>query len=250
MEPPIHPVRVALLTALVVAALPAVWVLGGCLGGTTAGAGLAVVVTPEEAAQTEGPTLSVKDDKFAGVRITRLQRNLLPDPTGAVIDEVHFDGVCIDEACHAVLEVTRVAPMADEFRRMHLVVDGVVFKNMRGKPSVNVDGYAIEGTLVVPLKVEAMRAIIAAKEIEFRLEPKRSGERAVDLDGDSSMLEGRLSPENVLNLREMLSLARVDPWAMAEEVDDRSTPRTEPTVGSPPPRKRPRNDTLVGSPPR
>ena len=247
MNPSVLSLRVLVLVAALIVCAPVVWILGGCLQGTTAGAGMAEVMTETEAQAADGVTLSVKDDPFEGTRIVRLRRNALPNPSGSVLEQLHFDGVCIGDACAAVVHSGQVAPLAEEFRRMHLIVDGVVIKDMRGRATMTFEGYALEGTLVVPLKVEALRAIIAAKEIAFRLEPKRAGDDAADLDGDGGMLEGTLSPQNVLNLRELLTQAGVDPWAA--KVEDPNAPRTAPTVGSPPGTQPRRTAPVVGSPP-
>jgi hypothetical protein len=230
-----NPIRIAVLVSVLFAASPVVWLLGGCLAGTTAGAGMATLVTPEEALLTDDPTLSIKDDKFSGLKITRLQQNLVPDPEGSVLSKVYFDGVCINHLCHAVLHLSGVASLTEDYERLDLVVDGSVFKGMRGRPVVTVQGYAIEGSLVVRLDVEAMRAIIAAREIEFRIEPNRADDGGVDLDGDDLSYEGKLSPENVVNFRELLSLSGVDPWAAEAEEDKVKAPRRAPTVGRPPP---------------
>lgn len=245
MSPPPQALSVAALALALALAIPGAWMLGGCLQGTTAGAGIARVVTPEEAADATDATLSVKDDKFAGVTLTRLQENLLPDATASMLDKVYFDGVCIDQACLAVLRLTGVTPLTEEYQRLHLIVDGVAFRDLRGKPSITVGGFEVDGDLVVPFDAEVMRALIAAQEIEYRIEP--TGVGSTGLDGDDAVIEGQLSRENVLNIRELLSLAKVDPWSIEDPVKD--GPREEPTVGAPPNKDGARTEPVLGSPP-
>jgi hypothetical protein len=222
--------RIVTLSIALILALPTVWLLGGCLQGTTAGAGLAKVVTPQEAAEeTEAPVISVMEDRFAGVTVTRLQNNLLPDPKGSIFDKIYFDGTCIDHECHAIVHLAGTPSVEVDDQHVHLIIDGVVFRKLRGTPVKKVAGFVIEGSLVVHLSVEVLRNLLAAKDVEYQFDKQRLSEDGRHLDEIAQVVGGKLSRENVLNLREMLSLSGVDPWAAVPEED-----RPVPTVGSPP----------------
>jgi hypothetical protein len=237
----------SVLLALLLAAAPVVWFLGGCLQGTTAGAGMARVVTHEEAVESPDATLSVRDDKFAGVKVTRLRNNRLPNPSGSVLNGVIFDGVCVDHDCALAVELTGVDALTGDYPRLQLVVDGIALGEMRAKTARTLSGFAVESSVVVILDTEAMRAVIAAKEIEYRIERKREKGEAAALDGDEGVYEGQLSPENVLNVREWLTLSGVDPWAAQEPEEEPARPHTAP-VGAPPNEAGSRTAPQLGSP--
>lgn len=228
-----HVKRAVILAVVLGLSLPVVWLLGACLQGTTQGAGLATVVTPEEAFDAQGATLSRENDKFAKVRIVRLRNNFVPNPDGTVLDGLRFDGICIQEECALVVQLSGVSDLTTQLAILHLVVDGQVLADLRGKTSLRMSGYAVEGSLVVVLDHETMRGIIAAKTVEYRVEKDGVQANVVDPEGPHGRYEGSLSPENILNLRELLTMSGVDTWEEVEEDTPRG-PRVNEAVGAPP----------------
>ncbi len=238
---------IVLLTVLMLLApLACFWL--GCLQATSAGAGIARVVTPDEAAEASDATLSVRDDKFGGVRLTRLQRNTLPNPTGSVMRSADFDGVCVDHECLAVVRLGGMDALTGDYPRLDLVVDGVAFPGLPARPSRKVAGYAVEGSVVVVLPTELLQVLIAAKDVEYRVLPHTAGGGGAALDGAEGVYEGTLSAENVLNLREWLTLSGVDPWATQPDTGA-DAPDEDAPVGAPPTEGSSRTAPSLGSPP-
>jgi hypothetical protein len=197
--------EVVLAVALLVS-LPAVAILGGCLKGTTAGAGRAKVTTPDEASKAQGASISQTDDKFAGVTVTNLRNNRLPDPSGNLLQDLYFDATCVSDACYVVLRLAGLAGATNEVDRLHLVIDGRQYPDLVGRPSITVNGHTVRGDLVVPLDADVIGALNEATEVEYRVEATRKVEAAMGSDS-GRRFEGKLSGENVLNVREMLSVA-------------------------------------------
>ncbi len=199
--------RVWILVAALVLALPVVAVLGGCLSGSTAGAKRAAVTTPDQAGKTDEATISQTEDKFAGVTITTLRNNRLPDPSGNVLQDLFFDASCVADACYVILRLAGLAGATNQVDRLHLVIDGRQYPDMVGRPSITVNGHTVRGDLVVPLDADVIGALNEATDIEYRVEATRKVEAVLGSDENGRRFEGKLSGENVLNVRELLSVA-------------------------------------------
>ena len=207
----------------------------GCLQSSVTGAGLAQVLTYDEAAQADGPSLSIVDDKFDGIRVVRLQKNLIPNVDGTIFNSAHFDGACVNQKCYVLIHLGEIVRLTQDFKRLHLNIDGVIIKGLKGRKSIKAGKDVIEGALIARLNAETLRAIVAAKEITFRIETRDDDNKSKTREDDDTYIDGVLSRKNVLNFRELLNLAEVDPWA-TEHIDAPLTPSADETVGSPPPR--------------
>ena len=199
-------VRKRFAIVLILAVLPLVGALDGCFQGTTQGAGRAEVTGPDEA-KSDDPTISQTEDKFAGVTITNLRNNRLPDPSGNFLQELYFDATCVADACYVVMRLWGLAGATNTLDRLHLVIDGRVYPDLVGRQEITINGHTVRGDLVVPLDAETLAALAEATDVEYRVEGTRIIEEAVGSGNTGRRFEGKLSGENVLNVREMLSLA-------------------------------------------
>lgn len=199
--------REFVLGAALLVSLPVVWILGGCLKGSTAGAERAKVVSPEMAQASEDAAISQTEDKFAGVTITKLVNNRLPDVSGSVFHEMFFDTTCIADACYVVVRLAGLSGATNKLDRLHLIIDGRQFTDLVGRQAIEISGHTVRGDLVVPLDADIISALKEAGVVEYRLEATRVVEEAVGSSATGNRFEGKLSGENVLNVREMLALA-------------------------------------------